>query len=98
MSITWSITGTNEQVTFNSESSASEFDVSSTFVTSETITSAGFPYNDVELTNSGETVTSLIINGATFIRIDFLFYKDFLHSFVGQLNSINASAILVVFP
>jgi len=85
MSITWSITGTNEQVTFNSEPGVS-FDVSSASVTTETITSAGTP-NYVLLTNSGGAVTALIINGSAAL------YASLENEapFVSHLNSINAS-------
>jgi len=59
MSITWSITGTSEQVMFNAEGSWNNdvhFDVNNAAVTSETITSTGTG-SWVYLLNSGGGVT-----------------------------------------
>ncbi len=87
MSITWSITGTTEQVTFNAEGSWNNpvsFDVSKASVTYEKITLAGTG-SWVYLLNSGGAVTALNINGNVYawLTIDPLFFS--------HLSSINAS-------
>ena len=87
MSITWSITGTTEQVTFNGEGSWNNdvhFDVNNVAVTSETITSTGTG-SWVYLLNSGGAVAALNINGNVYawLTIDPLFFS--------HLSSINAS-------
>ena len=88
MSITWSITGTSEQVTFNGEGSWNNdvhFDVNNAAVTSETITSTGTG-SWVYLLNSSGGVTSLNINGNEYIwvTIDDIFFP--------HISSINASS------
>ena len=89
MSITYSITGTSEKVTFNAEGLYGHptlFDVSNSSVTSETITSSG-AVNYVHLSDTGGAVTSLIFNGNT------TFHSSWMAAgLVNQLNSINASA------
>ena len=89
MSITYSITGTSEKVTFNAEgfyNNPSLFDVGNSSVTSETITSSGASMNSITLSNSGRAVSALIINGDTSFNA-----TGIVASFVSHLNSINAS-------
>ena len=83
MSITFSITGSSEVVTFKSESSAS-FDVSNLLVTTETITSTG-TRNSALLSNTGGAVTDLNFTGGTYIN------TSIASAFIPHLNSINAS-------
>ena len=62
-------------------------DVSNSLVVSEIITSIGGVTNFVQLNNSGGAVTTLTINGNTFLQDD-----ETSGVFVSQLNSVNASA------
>jgi len=89
MSITYSITGTSEKVTFNAEgfyNNPTLFDISSTSVTSETITSSGGTANSITLSDTGGAVTALLINGDTSFNA-----SGMIASFVSHLNSISAS-------